>query len=340
MRKILLLIVASALIICALGCNNNSNQTPTAKVSGVPNSAVATVDGLPITKAEYQSYLHNQFGGQALRSLAQEKILEAWAKEEGVTPTKEQYDKEIERLKEDDQYDDLLENLGEDGLKMIINDQLLRANLSKKLKAPTEEEIKKFYEANKAQYSHGPRKLSIVILGQDKATLEEVYKEIENISDAKKVKEKVKELAEKYDVDKKPRVGSLWIADDSLGVPKEIVKSIKDMQVGDLSKVGEIKDDNSPSLFYILKVKDSQDKVEKKLEDVKDEIIDNLALNNINTNPDFTEKLIEKTENADIVINIDKYKDLVDMIKHPMGMGGMVPQAAPQPAPAPTPKKK
>ena len=343
MRKILLLIAASALIICALGCNNNSNQTPTAKVSGVPNSAVATVDGLPITKAEYQSYLHNNFGDKALMALASQKILEAWAKEEGVTPTKEQKDKFIEKLKYEGQYDSALDALGEDGVNLLMNDQLLKSNISKKLNPPTEDEIKEMYNSLKDQYVHGPRKLAVIILGQDKGVLEEVYKEIEK-EDANAIDKKVKELSEKYDGDKKPRTGTLWIGEEANGIPEEINKAVKNMKLNDISKVGEIKGgEGSPSIFYIVKIKSTEDKVDKKLEDVKDEIIDNVAYYNAQYKEDFRNELAKRTENAKITINIDKYKDLADFITQPNPMGGMIPQGAtPPPAskPAPAPKKK
>ncbi|MBQ7257299.1 MAG: peptidyl-prolyl cis-trans isomerase [Abditibacteriota bacterium] len=342
MRKIILLIVASALIICALGCNNNSNQTPTAKVQGVPNSAVATVDGLPISKAEYQSYLHNNFGDKALMALASQKILEAWAKEEGVTPTKEQIDKFIEDLKYEGQYDSAIEALGEDGVNLLMNDQLLKTNISKKLNPPTEEEIKEMYNSLKEKYVHGPRKLAIIVLGQDKGVLEEVYKEIEN-DDAEAIEKKVKELSEKYDADKKPRTGTLWIGDEANGIPEEIHKAIKDMKLNDISKVGEIKGDLP--IYYIVKIKATEDKVDKKLEDVKDEIADNVAYYNSQYKEDFRNELAKRTENAKIIINIDKYKDLADFITHPNPMGGMIPQGATpppaaKPAPAPAPKKK
>ena len=338
MRKILTILAAAALLVCAFGCNN-SNDT-SAPVKGVSNT-VATVDGISISKAEYQTYLNENFGDKALMALAESKIVEAWAKEEGVTPTKEQIDKEIQKLKDEAQYEEAIEQLGEKGVKDLINEQLLRTNLSKKLTPPTDEEIKQGYEAFKSEYVHGPRKQVFIIIGQDKATLEEMSKQLETIVEPDAFKKKVKELSEKYEGDKKPNSGSVWVGDDSEGVPEEIAKAVKNMEVNAMSKPSEIKGNGGPNIYYMLKVVKAEDKVEKKLEEVKDEVIDKVALMNSMQKPDFREGLQKRTENAKITINIEKYKDLADLITQPAPSFDM-PAEAPAPAkePAAKPEKK
>lgn len=334
MKKIIVLALALVVIACAFGCNKDNNATPTARVSGISNSGVATVDGLTISNKEYQTYLHNNFGDKALMALAQQKILEAWAKEEGVTPTKEQIDKEIQKLKDEGQYDEAFEQLGQDGINSLINEQLLRTNLSKKLFPPTDEELKEGYEKQfKEEYCHGPRKQTFIVLCQDKASIDEVYKGIEGLTDAKEIEKKVKELSKNYKGDKTPRTGTLWISEDAMGAPEEIVKAVKDIDVNGKTKVSEIKG-GGPSIYYFAVVKKSEDKVEKKFEEVKDDVADKVALMNSMMKEDFRNALQKRTENAKIDIKIEKFKDLADLITQP------APEPMMAPAPAPAPKKK
>ncbi|MBQ0106054.1 MAG: peptidyl-prolyl cis-trans isomerase [Armatimonadetes bacterium] len=334
MKKIILFAIAAMLIACSFGCNKNNNATPTAKVAGVPNNSVATVDGLNITNKEYQTYLHNNFGSEALKQLIEAKIMEAWAKDEGVSPTKEQIEKEIQKLKDDGQYEDALEQLGESGINDLIMEQVLRTNISKKLLPPTDEDIKQGYENFKSEYVHGERKQCFITIGQDKAALEEIYKELENITDIPSFEKKVKELSKKYEDDKTPRTGTLWISDERNGAPEDIIKAVKNLKVGDKTKVAEIKD-NGPAIYYFLIVKKVEEKCDKKLEEVKDDVTEKVALMNSMTKPEFRDALQARKEKAEINIKIEKYQDIAKMITAPAA-----PMMAPAPAPAPAPKKK
>lgn len=332
MKKIMLLAIAAIMIACVIGCNKS--ETPTAKVAGVPNSSVATVDGLNITKTEYQTLLHNNYGRQALAELCETKIMEAWAKEEGVEPTKEQIDKEIQKLKDDGQYEDAVEELGEENITNMIKDQILKANLSKKIIPPSEEDMKQAFEYNKDKYKHGPRKLAFVVLGQDKASVDKLYKEIESMTDSAAIEKKVKELAKEYkdDPEKQPRTGTLWIGDETTGAPEDLLKVVKDLKVGDKSKVSEMTaGDNKLSYFVVIKKEEGA--ADKKFEEVKEELEDQVALMNSMSKPEFRDALQKRKEKAEITIKIEKFQDIADMIKQPVP-----PMNGPMPAPAPAPK--
>lgn len=332
MKRIIILALAAMLIACAFGCKKS--ETPTAKVAGVPNNSVATVDGINVTKQEYQTLLHNSYGRQALAELCEQKILEAWAKDEGVTPTKEQIEKEIQKLKDDGQYEDVVEQLGEEALMSMIKDQLYKTNISKKLFAPTDEEIKQAFEYFQDEYKHGPRKLAFIVIGQDKKTLDEVYKTVESLTDAAATEKKVKEAVKEYDSEKQPRTATLWIGDEKSGAPEAIVKAVKDLKIGDKSKVSELKD-LGPAMYYFVVIKKEEGAADKKLEEVKDELTDKVAIMNSMTKPEFKDALQKRKENAKINIKIQKFEDVAEMITQPAPDFG----PAPAPAPAPEPKK-
>jgi len=312
MKKILLLIAASAVIATAIGCSNQADKTPIARIPGV-SKGVAVVDGQTVTNKEYMSLLHEQYGKQALIALSQEKILEAWAKELNVYPTKEEIAKETQKIKDEGQYEEAIAQIGQYGIDKMILDQLIKTNISKKITPPTDKELKDAYTQFKSEYVHGPRKLAQIIVAQDKKSLEDVYSKISAVKSDEEYDKITKELK-----NENIKSGALWIGKETQGAPSEIIKAVEKMKTGDVSNVGVIKGQGkNPGIYYILRIKKEETAIDKKFDEVKDDLANKVALMNSMMKEDYSKKLEERVKNAKIEINIDKYKDIVDEIKNP-----------------------
>ncbi|AQS57864.1 peptidylprolyl isomerase [Desulforamulus ferrireducens] len=170
MKKIITLGVTLLLVLALLsGCANNKTNV------------VATVNGEDISEAELdkrvnftiESYklqgfdltakensaLLEQLRQSELEKLIQETLLLQEAKKQKVTPSNEEIDNNIKQVKEtygtDEDFKKALEQfkLTEDDFRELVATELATKNLYDKVtadvKAPTEEEIAKFYEEHK-----------------------------------------------------------------------------------------------------------------------------------------------------------------------------------------------
>ena len=99
MKRFMLFAAVLAALLILAGCKNE-DSAPVVKLPGVSKN-VAVVDGLNITSKEYQVYLSDNYGEQALNALIREKILEKWAIDLKVKPTEEEINKTVEQLKKD-----------------------------------------------------------------------------------------------------------------------------------------------------------------------------------------------------------------------------------------------
>lgn len=323
-RTAALLLIASLAIVLA-GCG---------KESAVPKT-VATVDGKPISGAQYYNYMNMSFGRQVLPMIVEQQVLLNWAAKEKVPVTEGQIDTQMDMLKRDGNYKDQELNAGgEQALRERYREIQARTNLGEKMNEFTDDELMTLYNDPRAKrrYVHGPRKQVEFMLNPNSSQIDKAEKAIKNGMDFDAAAMKYSDPmfaaggVPKYFAEKGQRPEELWNSAESL-------------KVGEVGKPFTLKLPPYGTLHGLLKVIGTQSKLDLKFTDVKSEIKGMAALRKTMTDPDFQKKLDEQKKNADIVIELPQYKYLVDSIKNPpptMGMP-MAPNAKPGSAPkAPT----
>lgn len=123
-----------------------------ALLSGCGSKAVVVVNGEKITREELQAEVEKVAGEQVLTNLIMEKIILQAAKKEGVYPSKEEVDKELEFQKRENPT--FLEDLKKRGLtledyKRRLIASLAEINLLTKGIEVTDKEIEKAFKENK-----------------------------------------------------------------------------------------------------------------------------------------------------------------------------------------------
>lgn len=121
-------------------------------LAGCGGKAVVVVNGDKITKAELQSEAEKVAGEEVLRKLVAEKIILQAAKKEGVYPSKEEIEKELEFRQRENPT--LLEQLKKQGLtlddyKRELLVSLAQANLLTKGIEVTDKEVEEAFNKNK-----------------------------------------------------------------------------------------------------------------------------------------------------------------------------------------------
>ena len=327
MKKLILLLAILATALIFAGCSKDS--TPTANI-GI-SKTVAVVDELPITAKEYQTFLHETYGEQAIAALTQEKIVEKWAKDEGVEPTPEKIEEMISQLKENGQYGAMISQVGEDKFNKSIKKQAMIIELSKKVTPLKEEETKKLYEQVKDQFKKPAGKdVEIIVFGNDKAVAEKNYELIKDIKDDKEMYLKIKDL--KADNEKLQLVPQMRL-DDKL--PKEIVDAAKKLKDKEISGVTTIKGDPevADSTLYLSVRVLEKPAINKTFEDAKSGIENEIAMMNLRTE-EFNKAFEKRMKDAVIDIKIPEYKGVAEQIKNPKPQ---VPSMQPGMAPGMTP---
>lgn len=324
MRRIALVMVAVAAAALVLsGCGT--------KVPGVPNT-VATVNGQPISAADYLGQISRRVGQDVLTNMIEQKIVIQWAKDENVPVTEEQVKKQIDILKRDGIYEDQVKFMGEDGLKSEITAMQARVNVAKKMVKIPESELQSIYDSMKDRYVHGPRKQVALVINSDKNKVEEAEKKIEAGKDFDSV---AGQFTDRRFMMR--GIIKLWVSENQPGMPPPLAEAAKNTSVGKTSKMFTISQPSQPNQYVILKVLREQPKADLKPADVKDELENAAAMQKSQMDVDFQKALNNKKKEAKIEVGIAEFKDIVQSFKNP-----------PEPAPSmmgppqrmPSPKKK
>lgn len=317
MKRAAILVAAAGVAIILTGCGKSC------KVADVPKT-VATVNGQPISSAQFLDMTSRRAGRDVLTSLIEQNIILKWAKDEGVAPTKDQINKQVDILKRDGVYDRQVKMLGQDAVDSELTGMQARINLAKKISKVSDSELKSAYEMMKQRYVHGPRKYVALIINPDKKMVDDAAKAIEG-------GQSFDDAAAKYS-DKRFSMGGgpieIWIAEGQQGMPKELTDAAKNTKVGGVSKVFSFGQTGMPTNYAILKVTQSQPKANLTLKDVKDEVEDAAALQKSQMDPKFTEALNDKKKAAKITIDVPYLKDVADTVNNP-------PETSPMAMPAP-----
>lgn len=336
MRKaayVLIALAVAAVAVVLAGCG--------AKVEGVPDT-VATVNGEKITAADYLSQVSRTAGQQVLRNMIEQDLIVQWAKEEKVPVTDEQVEKQIALMKKTGSYEDRADAIGESGVEQQVRVEQAVTNLAKKFYKVGKSDLDSAYEMGKSNYVHGPRKRVALLIVDDKAKIEKAAKEIKDGADFDQV---ATQYAGGSPFGQSGPIKT-WLDPEQPNLPSGLAKAVKDTKVGAVSKPFDL---SSPMMqgnksYAILKVLKTQPKADLKLADVKPEVEKYAAMQKVQAeSADFQKRLNEWKRNADIQVNIDKFKEIESSFKNPpepMAPPAMQPSATPKPAPKSAPKSE
>jgi parvulin-like peptidyl-prolyl isomerase len=215
---LLLLALAAGLVAAACGSDSDERTVPAGAIALVGDQEIPKAD-LDRLIEQAKSYYESQgqdfpptgtpeyenVKSKLVRSLVQQAQWEQAGAEMGIKVSDEEIDKELEARKkqyfksDDDKYQAELEKAGltEEQLREQIKAKLLSdkiyAAVTKKATA-TEQEIKAYYDKNKAQYEQPESREVRHILVKKKALADEIYAKLKNGADFAK-------LAERYSDD-------------------------------------------------------------------------------------------------------------------------------------------
>lgn len=243
----------------------------------VKREIVANIDGEKITKAALQEKLVETYGSSTLDQMINDKVVELEVKKANITiPEKEineEMDKLIEQYGGEEAFNTTLKQQGvskKDFKKSV--EQFLSIN---KILEPrielTDEEIKAYFDENKASFDEPEQVEASHILVEDEKIAKEVKKKLDEGAD-------FAELAKEYSTDdaNKDNGGELSF------FPKgKMAKEFEDKAFS--MKVGEISDPVKTDFgYHIIKVTDKKEAKDAKFEDHKEEIKDTLHDQKIN----------------------------------------------------------
>lgn len=228
---------------------------------------VAKVGDDKITKDELYNVLVKDGGEQALNNLIAEKILAAEAKKEGVSPSDEDIQAELAKLKEESGGDEafqqmlMMYGLTEEELIDNIRLNLMIEGLVGPLITLEDADIEDYYLENKADYTEDEQVRARHILVKTEELAAEIEEKLANGED-------FEELAKEYSEDP----GSATQGGDLGFFGKgEMVKEFEEASFSqEIGKVGKaVKSDHG---YHIILVEERKEAGDIPLQDVKEEI--------------------------------------------------------------------
>lgn len=247
---------------------------------------------------------------QALDSLVNDKVMLKKAEELKLVPTKEELDKEIDAkiteikkmYETEEKFNEALKtaNFTNDTLRSYLKDQIIiqktTDNMFKDVTV-TDEDIEKYYNDNKAQYTTKPGANISHILVKTEEEAKKVKAEYDKGT-------KFEDLAAKYGTDgTKSTGGSLgFIPYDTTQYDADFMKAAKDLKEGEVS--GPVKTQFG---YHLIKVDGIvKEEKTKELKDVKEEIKQTVETNK--KNEIYTETLDKWKKDLKVTLYEDKLK--------------------------------
>lgn len=270
-------------ILALAGCSND----------GASGDVVATVGDEKIMKDELYDILVKNSGQQALNALIDEKIVELELKKEKIEITKDEINEELDVFKEEmggeDAFKAALEQSGitEDDFKNDIEQYLGTRKLMEPLVEVTDEEIKTYFDENKAEFDTEEEVDARHILVEDEKLAKDLVKKIKDGED-------FEELAKEHSKDEGSAAmgGNLGFFPRGKMVPEFEEKAFS-------LKVGEVSDPvKSDHGYHIIEVLEKKKAKKAKFKDHKDEVKDKLIDEKMQT--EYVTWLDEKRESYDI----------------------------------------
>lgn len=270
---------------------------------------LVTVDEQVITVGEFQSQINRQAPYVRVRYTSREQkkefletlisfeIMAAEAKRRG-------FDKDPDVVRTLKQV--MIQKL----IKEEFTDQLTPADI-------TEEELKAFYEENKAEYQRPDQVRAAVIVLNDKASANALIEEAKKTAKDNHVAFRNLVLAHSKDGETKGAGGDLGFFDSEFeGVPKPVIDAAFTLSPSEVSDVIE----GGNGKFYILKTTGKRQAMSKSFEDVKRQLLNRVYRDKrMATQEAFVAGLKEKATITFVDENLDKIHiqaaDMVDQEK-------------------------
>ncbi|TCP56059.1 foldase protein PrsA [Tumebacillus sp. BK434] len=270
---------------------------------------VATVGNTNISEEQFYSKLEQAGGKDTLKRMIEEQVVLNQGKSLGLLATDAEIDKEIQTIiderfeKDKAKLEAALKqsNMTLDDLKREMKISVTAKKIATKDITVSDDEIKEYYEQNKASTLGTPAKAKAKhILIKDEGKANEIYKQLQaNPADFEK-------LAKEHSEDSSKDLGG-----DLGEFPKgtmvsefEAVVFNKDVKLNEVQKPVK-----SEFGYHIIKVESRTDAVVPKLEDVKGKIADTLKEQKAKP---FTDLITELTAKEKIKISKQEYKDIMD----------------------------
>ena len=275
-KFIKIIAVPAALAMLLTGCGNS-------------NDYVATVDGEKILQTELDEALRSQYGAEMLNTLIDNKIIELEAKKEDITVSDDAIKAEYDELVESyGGKDALQETLDANGLtKASVQDNIRMYLLTKNVIANSidisDEELKQYFEENKADYGQQEQVAASHIFLEDEETAKEVEAKL-------KAGEDFAELAKTYSIDTDTSEDGGDLGYISRGqMDEQFEEAAFALEKDEVSGVVQ-----SAEGYHIIKVTGKVPAEEAVFEDVKDEVYETLLESRINE--EYSTWLTEKQE--------------------------------------------
>jgi len=256
---------------------------------GDSNDYVATVDGEKILQTELDEALRSQYGAEMLNTLIDNKIIELEAKKEDITVSddaiKAEYDELLESYGGEDALQETLDanGLTKDSVQDNIRMYLLTKNVIANSIDISDEELKQYFEENKADYGQQEQVAASHIFLEDEETAKEVEAKL-------KAGEDFAELAKTYSIDTDTSEDGGDLGYISRGQMDEQFEEAA-FALGKDEVSGVVQ---SVEGYHIIKVTGKVPAEDAVFEDVKDEVYETLLESRING--EYSTWLTEKQE--------------------------------------------
>ncbi len=265
----------------------------------VKREIVANVGDVKITKDELHEQLMDNYGDQTLDAMINDKIVDMEIKKEKVSVSddeiKKEMDKYIEQSGGEEAFNSALQQQGlqkKDVKKDIVRFLSIQKILEPRIEI-TDDEIKEYFENNKASFDQEEQVEASHILVKDEKTANEVKKKLDDGEDFAK-------LAKEYSKDEANAESGGELGFFGKG---KMVKEFEDKAFS--MKVDEISDPvKTEHGYHIIKVTDKKEAKEVKLADHKDEIKEQLFDQKLQT--EYQTWLNEKKEDYKIKKSLGK----------------------------------
>ncbi|MFS0614129.1 peptidylprolyl isomerase [Lederbergia ruris] len=265
----------------------------------VKREIVANVGDVKITKDELHEQLMDNYGDQTLDAMINDKIVDMEIKKEKVSVSddeiKKEMDKYIEQSGGEEAFNSALQQQGlqkKDVKKDIVRFLSIQKILEPRIEI-TDDEIKEYFENNKASFDQEEQVEASHILVKDEKTANEVKKKLDDGEDFAK-------LAKEYSKDEANAESGGELGFFGKG---KMVKEFEDKAFS--MKVDEISDPvKTEHGYHIIKVTDKKEAKEAKLADHKDEIKEQLFDQKLQT--EYQTWLNEKKEDYKIKKSLGK----------------------------------
>lgn len=267
-----------------------------------PDAVVMTVNGTPVTASQFYTQLEKKAGAQVLDMIVTDILVRQAAVASGITATADDINRQFAAIKaqfpSDADYQAALKKYGitEAELLAEVELNLIVQRLAAKDVKVTDEEVAKYFEEHKDEYSTPAKVRARHILLQTEAEAKDVLAQLQSGAD-------FAELAKKYSIDtgSKDNGGELGFFTEDQVVP-EFGNAAFALKVGETSGIVQ-----SQYGFHIIQAEEKQDAKAATLADVQGLIRQQLT---DERTPKPEEVIAQLKEKASFDVKWDEYRDV------------------------------